>query len=92
MKKFLASALMVMFATSALAAETAYVLQPLRVGAGQEYVDPCPTDGPVPANGLCGDGRVCPMGYEPVTKMCWDGGFRECGITCKNMHLWDGGN
>lgn len=90
MKKFLASALMVMFATSALAAETAYVLQPLRVGAGDEYVDTCEQDAPIPANGGCGDGRICPIGYEPVNKICWDGGFHSCGTVCKNSHMFDG--
>lgn len=96
MKKLLASALVLMFATSALAAETAYVMQPLRYGTG-EYVEPCtPDNGPTPANGGCGGGNVCPVGYEPTRKMCWGGGdnggwFHDCGLTCKNMHLWDGG-
>jgi len=93
MKKFLASVLMTLFATSALAAEAVYVLEPLRVGAGQEYVDVCERPGPVPTNGGCDDGRICPIGYEPVNKICCDShGFHACGITCKNSHMFDGGN
>lgn len=55
-----------------------------------EYVAACPTappEQPVPASGGCRAGDVCPVGYEPVEKWCWDGS--SCGIQCKNMHLWD---
>lgn len=89
MKKILASTLLVLFATSAFAAETAYVLQPLAFGQNSEYVEPCHQDAPVPANGLCGDGRECPFGYEPARKYCWDGGLKDCGMTCKNTHMYD---
>lgn len=89
MKRVFISVMMVLFATTAFAATTEFALQPL-YGQGREYVDPCPGDAPVPTNGLCGDGRTCPVGYEPVAKTCWDGHwFKPCGTTCRNMHLWD---
>ena len=89
MKKILVSTLLALFATSALAAETAYVLQPLSFDPHSEYTEPCQNEAPVPANGLCGDGRECPFGFEPVRKYCWDGGFKDCGMICKNSHMFD---
>jgi hypothetical protein len=95
MKKWVLSFMMVLFATSAFAVELQYVMVPYRVGAGDEYVEPCaaPNPGPVPANGYCEGGRECPIGYEPAVKTCWrDGWFRECGMVCKNSHMYDGGH
>jgi hypothetical protein len=88
MKKFAASLLLMMTASSAFAV-TEYVAVPLSAANHGQYADPCPTapDVPVPANGLCSEGMVCPGGYEAQPKMCWDGGgFSQCGVVCKTIY------
>ena len=94
MKKIAASMLMLMLASSAFAAEKVFVAEPLRTSSyGGEYTEPCNTNPgtPVPANGYCSEGMICPVGYDPVAKMCWDNGwFRKCGITCKNNNIYKG--
>lgn len=82
MKKLLLSALMLAFAGTAVAAEQAFVLVPYGPGP-VKYVEPCNPDQPTPANGLCGDGRECPVGYEAITKYCFGGGLHKCGIACQ---------
>lgn len=62
-------------------------------GTAPEYVEVCPTTpppNPVPATGGCREGDICPMGYEPVERWCWDDwSMKVCGVQCKNNHLWD---
>lgn len=84
MKKFIITTLMLAFAGSAFAAETAYVLEPLGPGRGG-FAEPCPGNkgGPTPANGYCVEGRECPIGYDAVAKYCFRGGFHRCGIACQ---------
>lgn len=88
MKSVIASLLMLMFASGAVAAEQAYVLTPITVSSyGDQFVEPCPQtpDIPVPANGYCFEGRECPGGYDATPKMCWDGGsLHKCGVVCEN--------
>jgi hypothetical protein len=94
MKKIAASMLVLMFATSAFAANNVFVAEALHTSAyGGEYTEPCNTtpDTPVPANGYCSEGMTCPVGYDPVAKMCWDGHwFSQCGTTCKNNNIYKG--
>jgi len=85
--------MLILFASSAFAStETAYVMVPMSPGWGNEYTDPCPQapGAPVPANGYCREGQTCPWGYEPVTKYCFNGGFHNCGITCRNDDMYRG--
>jgi hypothetical protein len=90
MKKIIVSTLMLVFATSAFASESAYVLEPLMIGRG-EYAEPCPQnpDAPTPANGYCYPGRECPVGYDAVPKFCWNGGLHRCGIACSSNGMYD---
>jgi hypothetical protein len=82
MKQVVASLLFVLVGSSALAAEISW---------NAPYAEPCQSspDVPVPANGVCPEGAVCPVGYEPMQKTCWNGGhFENCGLTCKESTLY----
>jgi hypothetical protein len=87
MKNLFVAALFTFMAGGAFAAANdSFVMQPLRYG--DRYAEPCPTapDVPVPANGACGEGMVCPGGYEAAPKYCFDGGLHQCGFTCESIY------
>ena len=94
MKTIIASLLLVMAAASAYATtDNASVGPDLKVSYGPDYVEACPMtppETPAPSSGGCVEGNICPVGYEPVKKWCWEGwSSYDCGIQCKNSHLWD---
>lgn len=85
MKTLILSTLMMIYASGAFAAGNDYMQMNYGYYTQRPYVEPCEKSGPVPANGgTCTEGSICPTGYEPKARYCWNGGLEECGIICRS--------